>query len=112
MSGHLSYSTCQIIIKVPSSEQLIPGEFQGCSLPAEFPPFGLLQGLCWASLVLSGKESAYQAGDVGSIPGSERSPGEGNENPLQYCGLGNPMDRRAWLQSVVLHKSWARLSDL
>ena len=44
---------------------------------------------------LSGKESACQVGDAGSIPGSERSPGEGNGNPLQYSCLGNP-DRGAW----------------
>ena len=36
------------------------------------------------------------AGYMGSIPGSGRSPGEGNGNPLQYSWLGNPMDRRAW----------------
>ena len=40
-----------------------------------------------------GKESACNAGDVGSIPGSGRSPGEGNSNPLQYSCLENPMDR-------------------
>ena len=42
------------------------------------------------------KESACQAGDVGSIPGSGRSFGEGNGNPLQYSFLANPMDRGAW----------------
>ena len=36
------------------------------------------------------------AGDVASIPGSGRSPGEGNGNPLQYSCLQNPMDREAW----------------
>jgi len=41
------------------------------------------------------KESACNAGDLGSIPGSERSPGEGNGNPLQYSCLENPMDRGA-----------------
>ena len=40
-----------------------------------------------------GKESACSAGDLGSIPGSGRSPGEGNGNPLQYPCLENPMDR-------------------
>ena len=44
-----------------------------------------------------GKESAYNAADLGSIPGSGRSPGEGNGNPLQYSCLENPMDREAWL---------------
>ena len=51
------------------------------------------------SSVFSGSEvkaSASSAGDPGSIPGSERSPGEGNGNPLQYSCLENPMDRRAW----------------
>ena len=60
---------------------------------------------------LSGKESAYNAGDAGSIPGSGRSLGEGNGNPLQYSCLENPMDRRAWW--AVVHgvaKGWAWLS--
>ena len=43
-----------------------------------------------------GKESACSAGDLGSIPGSGRSPGEGNGNPLQYSCLENPMDRGVW----------------
>jgi len=43
-----------------------------------------------------GKESACSVGDLGSIPGLGRSPGEGNSNPLQYSCLGNPMDRGAW----------------
>ena len=47
------------------------------------------------------KASACNAGDLGSIPGSGRSPGEGNGNPLQYSCLENPMDRRAYgLQST------------
>ena len=44
---------------------------------------------------LKGKESACQAGDMGLIPGSERSPGEGS-NQIQYSWLGNPMDRGGW----------------
>ena len=43
-----------------------------------------------------GKESACGAGDKGSIPGSGRSPGKGNGNPLQYPCLENPMDRGVW----------------
>ena len=42
------------------------------------------------------KASASNAGDLGSIPGSGRSPGEGNGNPLQYSCLENPMDGAAW----------------
>ena len=49
-------------------------------------------GLPWW---LSGKASVYNAGDLGSIPELERSPGEGNGNPLQYYCLENPMDRGA-----------------
>ena len=48
----------------------------------------------------SSKESACSAGDSGSIPGSGRSPGEENGNPLQYSCLGNPMDRGAWWATV------------
>ena len=43
-----------------------------------------------------GKASVYNVGDPGSIPGSGRSPGEGNGTPLQYYCLENPMDRGAW----------------
>ena len=47
-----------------------------------------------------GKESACNAGDLGSIPGSGRSPGEGHGNPLQDPCLENPMDRGAWWATV------------
>ena len=59
------------------------------------------------------KASACNAGDSGSIPGLGRSPGEGNDNPLQYSCLENPMERGAWKATVhgVL-KSQTRLSDL
>ena len=43
-----------------------------------------------------GTASVYNAGDLGSIPGSGRFPGEGNGNPLQYSCLENPMDGGAW----------------
>ena len=42
------------------------------------------------------KASACNAGDLGSIPGLGRSPGEGKGNPLRYSCLENPMDREAW----------------
>ena len=52
------------------------------------------------------KESAYNAGDLGSVPGSGRSPGEGNGYPLQYSCLENSMDRGAcWATySMVLQR--------
>ena len=46
------------------------------------------------------KESACNAEDLGLIPGSGRSPGEGNGYLLQYSCLGNPMDRGAWWATV------------
>ena len=55
------------------------------------------------------------AGDSGLIPGSGRSPGEGNGNPLQYSCLGNPMDRGAWqgtVHRVRVAKSWTQLKLL
>ena len=59
------------------------------------------------SMVKTLPADAGDAGDVGSIPESGRSPGEGNVYPLQYSCLENPMDRRAW--RVTVHgvaKSW------
>ena len=50
--------------------------------------------------VSDGKESACNAGDTSLIPGSRRSPGEGNGNSLQYSSLENSMDRGAW-QAIV-----------
>ena len=58
------------------------------------------------------KESACGAGDQGSIPGSRRSPGEGNGNPLQYSCLENPMCGGAWQATVHgVAKSQTQLSD-
>ena len=47
-----------------------------------------------------GKVSAYNVGDLGSIPGSGRSPGERNGTPLRYSCLENPMDQGAWWATV------------
>ena len=58
------------------------------------------------------KASARNAGDLGSIPGSGRSPGEGNGNPLQFFRLENPMDGGAWRATVHgVIKSRTRLRD-
>ena len=46
------------------------------------------------------KESTCNVGDLGSIPGSGRSPGEGNDHPLLYSCLENSTDRRAWQATV------------
>ena len=54
----------------------------------------------WASPVVCGEESALSAGDKSPIPGSERPPGGGNDNSLQYSCLKNPMHRGAWQATV------------
>ena len=60
-----------------------------------------------------GKESSCNAGDLSSIPGLERSPGEGNGYPLQYSGLENSMDRGAWQATVHgVTKSGTQLNEL
>ena len=70
-------------------------------------------GLPWW---LSGKESACivgATGDLGSIPGSGRSPGRGHGNPLWYSCLENPMDRGAWWAIVhSVTNSWTQLKQL
>ena len=59
-----------------------------------------------------GKESTHNAGDPGLIPGSGRSPGEENDNPLQYSFLENPTDREPWWAIVYgVAKSQTQLSD-
>ena len=61
---------------------------------------------------LGDKETACNAGDPGSIPGSGRSPGEGNGYPLQYSCLEDPTDRGAWQATVHrVTKSWTWLSN-
>ena len=58
------------------------------------------------------KESACSAGDRGLIPGSGRSPGEGNGYPLQYSCLENSMDRGAWEPTILgFAKSRTQLDD-
>ena len=58
------------------------------------------------------KSLPANAGSVGLIPGSGRSPREGNGNPLQYSCLGDPMERGACLATVQeFAKSWTRLSN-
>ena len=59
------------------------------------------------------KEAAYNAGELGSIPGSGRFPGEGNDNPLQYSCLENSMDRGGLLAPVHgVAKSQTRVTSL
>ena len=59
-------------------------------------------GFHGGSVVENPPANAGAIGDSSSVPGSGRSPGEGNGNPLPYSCLGNPMDRQAWW--VIVHK--------
>ena len=55
----------------------------------------------------AGKETACNVGDLGSIPDFERSPGEGNDYPLQYSAMEHSMDRGAWKATAHgVTKSW------
>ena len=73
---------------------------------------------CWSPKMIrgcpggsDGEESACNAGDPGPVPGSRRSPGEGNGHPLQYSHLENPMDRGVWWATVHgVPKSCTRLN--
>ena len=61
---------------------------------------------------LNSKELACNAGDLGLIPASGRSPGKGSSYPLQYSYLGNPMDRGTWQATVHgVAKSQTQLND-
>ena len=69
-------------------------------------------GFPGSTVVKNQSANAGGATDVGLMPGSGRSPGEGNGNPLQYSCLENPMDRGAWWATVHgVAKSQTRLSD-
>ena len=79
--------------KVTSSK----GKFQASQVALGFPGSS------------AGKESTCNAGDLNSIPGLGRSPGEGNGDPLQYSHLENSMDRGAWwaiVHEVTKSQTW------
>ena len=86
LSGHPSAGTARM-------SAVFLGRHRCCPAPrgAPLPPPSLV----------AGKESACDAGDPGSVPGSGRSPGEGNGNPLQCSFLENPTDRGAWWAAVL-----------
>ena len=86
----------------PSSE----GSFSSLSLECSGPNVSLTQALdpCHHPRGSNGKESVRSAGNPGSIPGSGRSPGEGNGSPLQYFHLENPTHRGI----LVGYSPWGR----
>ena len=58
------------------------------------------------------KNTPANSGDVGSVPGLGRPPGEGNGNPLQYSCLGNPLNRRAWWAAVPVVTKESDMTEL
>ena len=70
-------------------------------LPHAYDSYNTL-GFPGGSVVKNLPANSADVRDAGSIPGSERSPGEGNGNPLRYSCLGNSMDRGAWW--ITVHK--------
>ena len=95
----------------------------GASAAGAASPFCMSHSLCFISVFNLIYSLGFQGGaggkepwpantgdvrDVGSIPGLGRSPGGGNDNPLQYYCLENPMDRGAWRATVYrVIKNWA-----
>ena len=127
-AGHAALSAIPILAEFlkPCAQSVVPGpaawhtsslEMQNLRLQPRFAesdstiqPLPLtLEGFPGGS---DGKESACNAGDPGLIPGSGRSPGEGNGNPLQYSCLENSIDRKAWWATVHrIAKSWTQPRD-
>ena len=127
-------SNLSLLQRIFPTQGLNPGQsptLQEDSLPAEpqakpkntgmgslsplqqfFPTQELNRGLLHCRRILyqlsyEGSQTACTAGDPCSIPGSGRSPGEGNGNPLQYSCLENPMDGGAWWATVYgIAKNW------
>ena len=109
-----SFSVCQVdFIGAFKQKEACPLHFH-YHLPLSHPFFwSLLLLTPWASQVARVvKNPPTNAGYTGSIPGSGRSPGEGNDNPLQYSCVENPMDRGAWWAMVHgITKSQTQLSN-
>ena len=86
--SHIRYY--RIVSRVPCAMQQV---LIGCLFYIQYP-------VCWPPSWLRRQRICLQFTDPGSIPGSRRSTGEGNGNPLQYLCLENPMDRGAWWATV------------
>ena len=86
---------------------LQPCTLSSCLLLFLILPVSSTLGFLGVSVV---KNPPSNAVDVGSVPGLEKSPGEGNGNPFQYSCLGNPMDRGAWRARLLLLLLLSRFS--
>ena len=99
----------------PPTPVFWPEEFHGPYSPWDCKELDMTEWLSFHNLIVlnsAGKESACNAGDLGSIPGLGRSPGGGHDNPFHCFCLENLMDRGAWWATVHrVAKSRTRLSD-
>ena len=84
-------AACGILVPQPGTELVLT-----TGSPGKSHHLFILKVIPGLPRLLGDKESAYNAGDVGSIPGLGRFPGEENGKPLQYSWRESPMDRRAW----------------
>ena len=123
LEGLVNVTISQVITGLQSFERF--GLLMSCSLCSNYELAITSSILMLSSFLLhssnaceyfpggsDGKESACNAGDLGSIPGSGRSPGEGNGYPLQYSHMEKSMHRRVWQATVhEVAKSRIQLSD-
>ena len=111
--NYISFSTyLQLIYFLSASFAIENMCLDWCLSELVFFFFFFLYHVIWGFLSGGKKNPPANAGDAVSIPGSERSPGEENDNLLQYSCLGIPMDRGAWRVTVHgIAKSWTWLSD-
>ena len=93
VDGHLGCSHLLAIVNSATFNNGIHVSFSTLVSSGYMPRSGIAGSYGGGSEV---KASASNVGDPGSVPGSGRSPGEGNGNPLQYSCLENPKDREAW----------------
>ena len=89
---------CRILVPQPGIESMPPavGAWSLNHWTTREVPLHFFLSNLLSSQVVTGKESTWNTGELGLIPRSKRSPGEGNGNPLQHSCLENSMDRGAW----------------
>ena len=98
-----------IVLKTSIYKESVMSPVLRIQQKTKYLPFGGLHLGQWGQVVKNSPASAGDTRDAGSIPGSGRSPGGGNGNPLQYSCLGNPKHRGAWwatVQRVAKSQTW------
>ena len=96
------YFHCQLFENKCNRESQCQSQFTTVWVPAPLPTAPHIHSTSGVPGSSDGKVSAYNAGDLGSVPGLGRFPGKGNSNPLQYSCLENPMDGGAWFRLLSM----------